>query len=85
MSGAVYVLCAATSFLCSAMLLRGYLKTHVNLLLWSALCFLGLAIDNSVLSVDRILMPDTDMTLWRRLPGFVALTLLLFGLVWDSK
>ena len=85
MSGAVYILCAATSFLCTVMLLRGYFTTHVRLLLWSGLCFFGLTLDNVFLYVDLIVLPDTPLEVWRRLPGFVAITLLLVGLVWESK
>jgi hypothetical protein len=85
MSGAVYILCAATSFLCAAMLLRGYAKSRVRLLLWSGLCFVGLTLDNVFLYADVILYPDFSLALWRRMPGLIAITLLLFGLVWDSK
>ena len=85
MSGAVYILCAATSFLCTVMLLRGFFKTRVRLLLWSSLCFAGLALDNVFLYVDLIVLPDYPLQIWRRLPGFFAITLLLVGLVWDSK
>lgn len=85
MAGLVYILCGGTCLLCAAMLLRSYAKNHVRLLFWSGLCFLGLMLENFLLYVDVVLVPDVDLSLWRKLPGFVALVLLLFGLIWDSK
>lgn len=84
MSGIVYLLSAATSCLCAFMLLRGYWQSGVRLLFWSGLCFVGLTIDNLALYTDLILFPEIDM-LWRRLPGLLAMILLIYGLVWDSK
>jgi hypothetical protein len=85
MPGLVYILCAVTSLACAVLLLRGYWRTGVRLLLWSGLCFVGLAIDNVFLYVDMIVIPDIDISILRRLPGLVALMLLIYGLVWDSK
>ena len=85
MPGLVYILCAVTSLACAVLLLRGYWRTGVRLLLWSGLCFVGLAIDNVFLYIDIIIIPNVDISIWRRLPGLVALTILIYGLVWDSK
>lgn len=85
MAGLVYLLCAATCLLCVVMLLRGYAKQRVRLLLWSGLCFGGLMIENIMLYTDVVLVPDIDLSLWRKLPGLIALGILLFGLIWDSK
>lgn len=46
---AVYILCAVTSVLCAGLLVRSYLRSRVRLLLWSALCFVGLAVNNVLL------------------------------------
>jgi hypothetical protein len=85
MAGLVYLLCAATCLLCAALLFRSYTKQRVRLLLWSGLCFVGLMVENVMLYVDVILVPDVDLSLWRKLPGFAALVVLIFGLIWDSK
>ena len=42
-------------------------------------------IDNIMLYVDVVIVPDVDLAIWRKLPGFVATLLLVFGLVWESK
>jgi hypothetical protein len=85
MSGGVYLLCAATALLCALMLFRGYANTHVRLLFWSGLCFIGMMLDNLLLYVDVIVFPDVSLAVWRKIPGLVAFMLLLFGLVWESK
>jgi hypothetical protein len=84
-SGGVFLLCAATCLLCSIMLFRGYMRTGVRLLFWSGLCFLGLMLDNIMLYADVYIFPDVSLVLWRKAPGLLAISLLLFGLVWDSK
>ncbi len=85
MPGAVYLLCAATSLACAALLFRGYWKNGTRLLLWSGLCFLGLTLDNVFLFVDVIVLPQIDLSAWRSLPAAAGLVLLLYGLVWDSR
>jgi hypothetical protein len=85
MPGSVFLLCAATCLLCSALLFRGYRRTHVRLLFWSSLCFLGLMIDNLMLYADLHVFPEVSMVIWRKLPGLIATMLLLFGLIWESE
>jgi len=81
----VYVLCALTSMLCAVLLWRAYRGTRSRLLLWSTLCFTGLAINNVLLFVDLLVVPDTDLRLLRSGSAVVALALLLYGLVWESR
>jgi hypothetical protein len=83
--GGVYILCAVTSLACAVLLLRGYRKTGVRLLFWSSICFFGLALDNVVLYFDVVAFPNVDLSLIRRWPGLIALSALLFGLIWESK
>jgi putative intracellular protease/amidase len=85
MTGLVYLLCAGTCLLCALLLLRGYRQTHVPLLFWSALCFTGLMVDNVIAYVDMAVVPDVNLAIWRKIPGFIATVLLVFGLVWESK
>ena len=83
--GGVYILCAVTCLLCAILLFRGYARTGVRLLFWSGLCFIGLMLDNVMVYVDLIIVPDVSLAVWRKIPGLVAISLLLYGLVWDSK
>ena len=80
-----YLLCAATSALCAALLVRAYLASRTRLLLWSALCFGGLMVNNILLVVDRRIIVGTDLQLLRDVTGLAAVAVLLFGLIWESR
>ena len=81
----VYLLCAATSGACALLLLRAYHRTGTRLLLWSSLCFVGLTLNNALLIVDLIVVPDVDLSTWRLVPAVAGVGLLLYGLVWESE
>jgi hypothetical protein len=85
MGAVVYSLCALTSIICAVLLIRGWRRTRTRLLLWSSLCFIFLALNNSLLVVDMVLLPGYDLALWRALPALVALSLLVYGLVSESQ
>jgi Family of unknown function (DUF5985) len=80
----VYGLCALSSLTCAWLLLRGFLATRVKLLLWSGICFTGLALNNIMLFVDLRVVPEVDLSVWRTLPAVIGLGFLLYGLIWDS-
>lgn len=83
MTGAVFILCALTSLACAVLLLRSYFRSRVRLLLWTGLCFAGLAVNNLLLVVDAR-TPSVDLSVWRSLPAVVGLAILIYGLVWDA-
>lgn len=85
MAEAVYILCAVTSFACAVLLLRTYLQSRVRLLLWSSICFIGLALNNALVYIDLILVQDTDLSMWRLIPALLGVTILLYGLIWDAE
>ena len=82
----VYLLCFVTSSACAYLLGRSYSKTRARLLLWSAICFLFLAINNLLLVVDLVFLPiDVDLRFARLITALVATCVLLFGFVWDLE
>lgn len=81
MAEAVYLLCAFTSLACAALLLRNYRRSHLRLILWTGLCFVGLAAQNVMLFVDLVLIPDVRLTLIRNGIGFAGVAILLYGLI----
>lgn len=86
MEVAAYVLCTCTALACAALLWRGYRRTGVRLLLWSAVCFLGLTFENAILFVDRVLVgPDMDLSLVRLSAAVIGVAALLYGLVWEKR
>ena len=83
MISAVYWLCVITSAACAALLVRGWFHTRTRLLLWSALCFCGLAANNLMLVVDKA-TPAIDLSTARTLPAVAGMAVLLWGLIWDT-
>ena len=81
----VYVLCAATSTLCAILLIRGYRRSRARLLLWSSVCFIGLALNNVLLVIDVRTGPGLDLSVWRLVPAAVGAAALLYGLVWETE
>ena len=80
----VYGLCAIASVICAALLARGYVRTRARLLLWSTLCFVTLTVNNILLVVDRVvLVNEVDLYRWRLVTATAALSLLVYGLIWD--
>jgi hydrogenase/urease accessory protein HupE len=80
----IYILCALTSLFCAFLLGRSYWRNRTRLLMWSTLCFVGLAINNVLLVIDLVLVPDVNLALVRSGVALVALLLLLFGLIWEE-
>ena len=86
MAEAVYLLCALASVVCALMLFRAFLRTQMRLLLWSSLCFAGMCVNNVLLFIDLVVIPDLDLGLVPVRIGvaLVGATLLLYGLIWDA-
>lgn len=84
MPGIVYLLSAATALACGVLLWRAWRRNGVRLLFWSALCFIGLCLDNVLLYVDVIVVPDVHMYNAPSVAGLISVGLLLFGLIWDT-
>lgn len=85
MAEIVYILCMLTSAGCAFLLLRSFQRTRTRLLLWSSVCFIGLAVNNFLLFIDLVVMADSmSILLVRNATAFVALLALVYGLVMDS-
>lgn len=81
----VYLLCLATSLCCLWLLVRSYRRTRSRLLLWSALAFVGFALNNLLVFVDLIILPtEVDLLPLRNLTSLAAVSVLLFGFVWEA-
>ena len=85
MAEIVYGLCALTSLVCAVMLIRQYRRRPVRLLLWSSLCFVGLALNNVLLFVDFMVGSQYDLSLWRTGLGLGAMLVLVIGLVGEVQ
>lgn len=85
MAHIIYILCSLTALTCAWLLLRNYWQTRSRLLMWSGLCFLGLALNNFLRAFAGWILPDYDFTVWRMAVALIALSLLLFGLIWEEE
>lgn len=81
----VYALCFLTSGACAVLLGRSYRRSGARLLLWSSLCFVLLALNNLVLVLDLVVFPEVNMRLARLLVSLAAVSVLLFGFIWDLE
>jgi hypothetical protein len=85
MAPAVYILGFLTTLACGILLLRGYSRARKRLLLWSGLCFLGLAASNLLVFLDLVMLPNVDLYLWRLSTAAIAMMLLMYGLIWEGE
>jgi hypothetical protein len=81
----IYSLCALTALICTVMLLQAYRRGGYRLLLWSGVCFAGLTLNNILLVLDKLVFPQLDLSPWRTLVALVAMSVLLYGLIWDAE
>jgi hypothetical protein len=74
-----------TAIACAYLLLQAYWRGGYRLLLWSGVCFVGLTLNNVLLVIDKIFLPAMDLSVWRTSAALVAMTILLYGLIWDTE
>jgi len=82
----LYLLAALTSVACMVLLFRGYARNGARLLLWSALCFVGLSINNVLLFFDFVIFPtQMDLRPWRLLAALAGVLFLLYAFIWEAE
>jgi hypothetical protein len=82
----LFSLAALSSFGCMALLFRGYARTGVRLLLWSALCFIFLTANNVLLFVDTIVFPtQIDLRAFRLGAALAGIACLLYAFIWEAE
>jgi len=82
----LYLLAALSSIACTALLFRGYARSGARLLFWSALCFVGLSVNNVLLFFDFVVFPtQLDLRAWRLLASLAGLLFLLYAFIWEAE
>lgn len=85
MAAFIYTLCTITCLVATLLLLRGWRQTRSPLLAWSGVCFAGLTLSNLLLVLDRtIYSVSADLSTERLVSAFIALLILVIGLIWES-
>lgn len=82
---AVFLLCFATCVVCLVMLVTAYLRTRNRLLLWSALSFVFLAVNSVLVVADMLVFEEIDLQIYRHAATLMALSVLLYGFIWDVE
>jgi hypothetical protein len=80
----VYILCVATSVTCAVLLARTYARTRSRLLLWTALSFGLLAVNNLFLVLDLLVLRQIDFQPVRAVTFIGAILVLLYGFIWEA-
>jgi hypothetical protein len=82
----LYLLAALTSVSCMVLLFRGYARSGARLLLWSALCFVGLSVNNVLLFFDFVIFPtQVDLRPWRLVAALAGVLFLLYAFIWEAE
>ncbi len=81
---AIYLLCALTSLGAASLLLRYFRRRRTRLLLWSAVAFAGLALNNVLVYLDLAVFPDIDLSVPRSLAGAAAMLVLSYALASET-
>lgn len=81
----IYALCATTALACALLLLAGARRTGSRMLLWSGLCFCGLALTNALIVVDALDLTAENLWTARLVIALGSIALLLYGLVFEEK
>ena len=79
----LYLLCLLTSLSCCLLLIRSYRRNRSKVLLWTAVCFVLLAVDNLLVVLDLIVFPSIDLSPLRLIATLLAVSSLLIGFVWE--
>ena len=81
----VYLLCLATAVCCALLLTHAWRRTRAPLLLWSALCFGFLALNNFFVVVDMVIFDGIDFTPVRQITALLAIAVMLYGFIWKVR
>jgi hypothetical protein len=82
---ALYSLAILTSFACMLLLFRGYAQSGMRLLLWSALCFVGLTVNNVLLLLDAEIFTAIDLRPYRLSAALIGMGFLIYGFIWETE
>ena len=82
----LFLIAVLTSLACTVLLFRAYTTSRLRILLWSALCFVALTVNNLLLFVDLVILPtNVDLRLFRHVAALTGLVFLLYGFIRESE
>lgn len=81
--GVLYAVSALTCLGSTVLLALEYLRRKVPLLLWAAVCFVGLTVNNVLLFVDLVVFPEVDLRMPRLVAALTGMLCLLYAFLWE--
>ena len=84
-AGLVYGLCLLASALCAFLLLRAWRQSRSKLLLWTAVSFSFLALNNLFLVADMVVFPSVNLWYFRQAASLLAIGVLVYGFIWEAE
>jgi len=81
----LYLLAVLTCLTCTVLLFRGYHSSGVRLLLWSAICFVFLTLNNLLLFFDLQVFTHMDLRPYRLVAALVGLAFLLYAFLFETE
>ena len=79
-------LAVLTCLACTVLLFRGYARSGLRLLLWSALCFVFFTFNNLLLFFDLVVFPtEIDLRPYRLAAAAAGLAFLIYGFISESE
>jgi Family of unknown function (DUF5985) len=84
---AVNLLCTLTSLVCTILLARGYARSRLPLLFWSAICFGCFTLNNVLLliDIDTYVFPNvTNLASIRAIPSAIGVIALCYALIREA-
>lgn len=81
---ALLALAPLTCIACAMFLMRHYTRTRARIVLWSAVCFVCLAVNNILLFIDLVVIPTgVDLRIARHATALTGMLFLLYGFIWE--
>jgi hypothetical protein len=86
MAEVVFLLCAVASIACAALLFRSYRRRPLRLSLWTAVCFLALAVNSILLFFDlAVLVHGPDLSTLCIVVAVGGVVLLLYAMITEAS
>ena len=85
MAALIYSLCALTATLCAWLLFRAYREQPLSLLFWCGLFFILQAFKDLILVVDKLVLFEIDLSIYRYGIALIAVIMLLYGLIMRAE
>lgn len=81
---AVYILCMLASLACAGLLTRAWRQSRSRLLLWTAISFGFLALNNLLLVADLVVfVTQANLLPYRQASAAAAIAVLLYAFIWE--